>query len=98
MRDIQVRNQVECVGPHNSFAACFVTRTNSLAQPTLFIRKGAVPHLLVVWVFAELAMLKKLARFLIKDRKAVSTIESGELLAETGKFCHLRFRQRQDAA
>jgi hypothetical protein len=53
VRDIQVRDQVECVGPCNLFAAGFVTRTYSLSQMPEFIRIGVVPHFFVAWVLLD---------------------------------------------
>ncbi len=58
VRDVQVRDQVECVGPCNSFATGFVTHSNALAQTPEFIRIRAVPNFFVVWVSLELAMLE----------------------------------------
>jgi hypothetical protein len=56
--DVQVRNQVECVGPCNLFAASFVAHTNYLAQTPKFIRIGAVRHFFVAWLPLEMAMLE----------------------------------------
>ncbi len=58
VRDVRVRDQVECVGPCNLFAAGFVTRTYSLAETPKFIGIQAVPNFFVAWVSSELAMLK----------------------------------------
>ena len=58
VRDVRVRDQVECVGPCNPFAAGFVTHTYSLEQMPKFIRIGVVPNFFVMCVLLELAMLE----------------------------------------